>query len=105
MDRWTSEPDLTEGRLRPHRPGIGQSLSRTSFMRLVDVAAYLGVTKQRAHQLAGEDGFPASAMIARGSRVWESAGGRVGRAQVVGDAAVAQRSTVTDAGSLEAYSC
>jgi hypothetical protein len=29
-----------------------------NLMRLVDIAAVLGVTKQRAHQLARSQGFP-----------------------------------------------
>jgi hypothetical protein len=33
--------------------------SRMKHVRLVEIAELLGVTKQRAHQIANEKGFPA----------------------------------------------
>jgi hypothetical protein len=33
--------------------------SRMKHVQLVDIAELFGVSKQRAHQLAGKDGFPA----------------------------------------------
>jgi predicted DNA-binding transcriptional regulator AlpA len=41
-------------------------------MRLVDIAKYLGVSKQRAYQLAGERGFPRPAQRLRSGRRWEA---------------------------------
>jgi predicted DNA-binding transcriptional regulator AlpA len=39
-------------------------------LRLTEVAQYLGVSKQRAHQLAGSPGFPSAARSADGRRAW-----------------------------------
>ena len=39
-------------------------------IRLVKVAEILGVSKQRAHQLAGEDGFPAPVAEDARGRLW-----------------------------------
>jgi predicted DNA-binding transcriptional regulator AlpA len=44
--------------------------SRSKTVRIIEIAELLGVTKQRAHQIAEEKGFPAPlAEDARG-RVW-----------------------------------
>jgi predicted DNA-binding transcriptional regulator AlpA len=43
--------------------------TRTSI-RLVEIAELLGVTKQRAHQIAEEKGFPAPLAEDARSRVW-----------------------------------
>jgi hypothetical protein len=49
---------------------VGLTATTSLGMRLVDIAELLGVTKQRAHQIAEEKGFPAPlAEDARG-RVW-----------------------------------
>jgi predicted DNA-binding transcriptional regulator AlpA len=40
-------------------------------MRLVDIAGYLGVTKQRAYQLADEPGFPRSRQHGA-ARIWRA---------------------------------
>jgi predicted DNA-binding transcriptional regulator AlpA len=34
-------------------------MTRRKLIRLIDIAELLGVSKQRAHQLAWEEGFPA----------------------------------------------
>jgi hypothetical protein len=39
-------------------------------MRLVDIAELLGVTKQRAHQIAEEKGFPAPLERDGRGRLW-----------------------------------
>jgi predicted DNA-binding transcriptional regulator AlpA len=39
-------------------------------VRLVEIAELLGVSKQRAHQLAGEYGFPAPVGQDARSRLW-----------------------------------
>jgi predicted DNA-binding transcriptional regulator AlpA len=40
-------------------------------IRLVEIAELLGVSKQRAHQLADEDGFPAPVGREGQSRLWD----------------------------------
>ena len=40
-------------------------------IRLSRIAELLGVTKQRAHQLADEPGFPAPVADDGGSRLWD----------------------------------
>jgi predicted DNA-binding transcriptional regulator AlpA len=40
-------------------------------VRIIDIAELLDVSKQRAHQLADEDGFPAPVELEGQSRVWE----------------------------------
>jgi hypothetical protein len=40
------------------------------YMRLVDVAQYLRVTKQRAHMLVGMSGFPPPTSTPKGVRLW-----------------------------------
>jgi predicted DNA-binding transcriptional regulator AlpA len=46
-------------------------MTRRKLLRLVEIAELLGVTKQRAHQIAEEEGFPAPlAEDARG-RQWD----------------------------------
>ena len=42
-----------------------------SELRLVDVAQLLGVSKQRAHQLARERGFPAPVAEDYRGRMWD----------------------------------
>ena len=37
--------------------------SRSKTVRLVEIAELLGVTKQRAHQIAAEKGFPVPVAI------------------------------------------
>jgi hypothetical protein len=55
------------GRMRDEDPAL---MPKPSMLRLVDIAELLGATKQRAHQIAEEKGFPAPlAEDARG-RVW-----------------------------------
>jgi predicted DNA-binding transcriptional regulator AlpA len=39
-------------------------------LRLVDIANYLGVSKQRAHQLTKDPGFPAPTVQTLGERMW-----------------------------------
>lgn len=39
-------------------------------LRLVDIAKFLGVSKQRAHQLTKDPSFPAPSVQALGERVW-----------------------------------
>jgi predicted DNA-binding transcriptional regulator AlpA len=39
-------------------------------IRLVEIAELLGVTKQRAHQIAAEKGFPAPLAEDASGRVW-----------------------------------
>jgi predicted DNA-binding transcriptional regulator AlpA len=40
-------------------------------VRLIEIAELLDVTKQRAHQLADEDGFPAPVGREGQSRLWD----------------------------------
>jgi predicted DNA-binding transcriptional regulator AlpA len=40
------------------------------LIRLVEIAQYLGVSKQRAHQLSQEGGFPSPAAHYRRGRLW-----------------------------------
>jgi predicted DNA-binding transcriptional regulator AlpA len=42
------------------------------LFRLVEIAEYLEVSKQRAHQLAAERGFPKTARRLRTGRLWEA---------------------------------
>src|SRR4029450_3964638 len=51
---------------------IPESTSRT--IRLVEIAELLGVTKQRAHQLADAEGFPAPVAEDARGRVWSRYG-------------------------------
>lgn len=44
---------------------------RKTTVRLVEIAELLGVTKQRAHQLADEPGFPAPVADDGRSRLWD----------------------------------
>jgi predicted DNA-binding transcriptional regulator AlpA len=46
------------------------SLPAMDEMRLIDVAYYLGVSKQRVSQLASEQGFPQPRHLLDGTRVW-----------------------------------
>jgi hypothetical protein len=39
-------------------------------VRLIEIAELLGVTKQRAHQIADEEGFPAPVGREGQSRLW-----------------------------------
>lgn len=49
---------------------LDSRMSKPSTVRLIEIAEILGVSKQRAHQIAEERGFPAPlAEDARG-RVW-----------------------------------
>ena len=41
-------------------------------MRSIDVAYYLGVSKQRVSQLASEQGFPQPRHLLDGTRVWRA---------------------------------
>jgi predicted DNA-binding transcriptional regulator AlpA len=41
------------------------------LLRVIEIAEYLGVSKQRAHQLAAERGFPKPARRPRSGRLWE----------------------------------
>jgi hypothetical protein len=43
------------------------------MVRLVEIGELLGVSKQRAHQIAGERGFPAP-IEREGSRLWDRRG-------------------------------
>jgi predicted DNA-binding transcriptional regulator AlpA len=40
-------------------------------LRLVDIARLLGVSKQRAHQLANERGFPSPVTTDARGRLWD----------------------------------
>jgi predicted DNA-binding transcriptional regulator AlpA len=40
-------------------------------IRLVEIAELLGVSKQRAHQLAGREGFPAPVTEDGRGRLWD----------------------------------
>jgi hypothetical protein len=58
------QEETGRGRTDPVSPKVSPEI------RLVEIAELLGVTKQRAHQIAGEKGFPTPlAENARG-RVW-----------------------------------
>jgi predicted DNA-binding transcriptional regulator AlpA len=52
----------------PDRPMWRQAHMRT--VRVVEIAELLGVTKQRAHQIAEEKGFPAPLAEDASGRVW-----------------------------------
>jgi hypothetical protein len=45
-------------------------MPRAATLRLVDIAELLGVSKQRAHQIADEPGFPAPAARDARGRLW-----------------------------------
>jgi hypothetical protein len=45
--------------------------SHAAPFRLVEIAELLGVTKQRAHQIADEPGFPAPAERDGRGRLWD----------------------------------
>jgi predicted DNA-binding transcriptional regulator AlpA len=67
-----------------------QDMTRRKLIRLTDIAELLGVSKQRAHQLAAEKGFPRPRHLPNGTRVWRADVGRpMGRAPLVGNEAVA----------------
>jgi predicted DNA-binding transcriptional regulator AlpA len=42
-----------------------------STVRLVEIAEFLGVTKQRVHQIVGEPGFPESVDEDVRGRLWD----------------------------------
>jgi predicted DNA-binding transcriptional regulator AlpA len=44
--------------------------NRSNSVRLVEIAKLLGVSKQRAHQIAEEQGFPTPLAEDARSRVW-----------------------------------
>jgi predicted DNA-binding transcriptional regulator AlpA len=44
--------------------------SRSKTVRIIEIAELLGVTKQRAHQIAEENGFPAPLAEDVRGRVW-----------------------------------
>jgi predicted DNA-binding transcriptional regulator AlpA len=44
--------------------------SKPRTVRVVEIAELLGVTKQRAHQIADEEGFPAPVGREGQSRLW-----------------------------------
>jgi predicted DNA-binding transcriptional regulator AlpA len=46
-------------------------VKRSPGIRLVEIAELLGVTKQRAHQIADEPGFPAPVVEDGHGRVWD----------------------------------
>jgi predicted DNA-binding transcriptional regulator AlpA len=46
-------------------------MRKPSTIRLIKVAEFLGVSKQRAHQIVDEDGFPAPAGREGQSRLWD----------------------------------
>jgi excisionase family DNA binding protein len=57
-------------------------------MRTLEIADYLGVTRQRVTQLASHDGFPAPRMVG-GRRLWKKASiGALGRSALVGNSSV-----------------
>lgn len=41
------------------------------LMKLTDIGKYLGVSKQRAHQIAAEPGFPAQVAEGARGRLWD----------------------------------
>jgi predicted DNA-binding transcriptional regulator AlpA len=45
-------------------------MPRPSTIRLLEIAELLGMSKQRAHQLAGESGFPAPVAEDGRGRLW-----------------------------------
>jgi predicted DNA-binding transcriptional regulator AlpA len=45
-------------------------MSKPNTVRLVEIAELLGVSKQRAHQIAEENGFPAPLFEDVRGRVW-----------------------------------
>jgi predicted DNA-binding transcriptional regulator AlpA len=58
---------------------LAGTMTKPRAVRLVEIAQFLGVTKQRAHQVAEEKGFPAPLAEDARSRVWsryEMRGGR-----------------------------
>jgi hypothetical protein len=42
-----------------HPVSVWVTVSKSATVRLVEIAELLGVTKQRAHQIAEDKGFPA----------------------------------------------
>ena len=48
------------------------SLPAMDEMRSIDVAYYLGVSKQRVSQLVSEQGFPQPRHLLDGTRVWRA---------------------------------
>jgi predicted DNA-binding transcriptional regulator AlpA len=46
-------------------------MQRPRTIRLVEIAELLGVSKQRAHQLSGEPGFPELVGREGSSRLWD----------------------------------
>ena len=54
-----------------YHPTMPKTDSGEDFIRIADIARYLGVNKQRAHQLAGTRGFPRPAKRLRSGRLWE----------------------------------
>jgi predicted DNA-binding transcriptional regulator AlpA len=47
-------------------------MTRPKLLRIVDIAEILGVSKQRAHQIADEKGFPRPRHLPDGTRVWRA---------------------------------
>jgi predicted DNA-binding transcriptional regulator AlpA len=47
------------------------TMTKSRGVRLVEIAEILGVSKQRAHQIADEDGFPAPMAEDVRGRLWD----------------------------------
>ena len=45
--------------------------NRSKTVRIIEIAELLGVTKQRAHQIADENGFPAPVAEDLRGRLWD----------------------------------
>ena len=45
--------------------------NRSKTVRIIEIAELLGVTKQRAHQVADENGFPAPVAEDLRGRLWD----------------------------------
>jgi predicted DNA-binding transcriptional regulator AlpA len=56
--------------VRRERPRSDDNVAQARTVRLVEIADLLGVSKQRAHQIAEEKGFPAPLAVDARGRVW-----------------------------------
>jgi predicted DNA-binding transcriptional regulator AlpA len=76
-DRYHGTVDRLLDRFRNGEPEPGQPIYRQGVMttsrtlRLVEIADLLGVSKQRAHQIAEEPGFPTPVQHDGRGRLWD----------------------------------
>jgi predicted DNA-binding transcriptional regulator AlpA len=70
LERAARTPRAVTAATRYHRHLRTSAAMTSPGVRLVEIADLLGVSRQRAHQIAEEKGFPAPLAEDVGGRVW-----------------------------------